>query len=281
LKAVEFRNVSYTYPNCKDQIIQNLNLEINPGEFVGLVGLTGTGKTTLFRLINGLIPHYFGGKLEGEVFVDDMNTADRSIGELSSSVGSVFQEADSQLFFPTVEDDLAFGPENLCVPRDEIVCRVEEVLTKSGLGDLRHKAPGNLSEGQKQLVALSAVLAMKPKVLLLDEPTANLDSENSWRILDFVMGLNREGMTVILATHEIDVLAECASRIVLMDDGQVRATGSPDEVFAKLELLEKVGLAAPQVTQLAQKLRGEGIDLGKLPVRVCEAFDLLVRRLNA
>ncbi|MFA5365270.1 MAG: ATP-binding cassette domain-containing protein [Candidatus Bathyarchaeia archaeon] len=280
MKQIQLKNVAYTYPMADKPTIQNMDLEITQGEFVGLIGGTGSGKTTLLRLLNGLIPHYFGGALEGHILVDGMNTKDYPIGKLAASVGFVFQEADSQLFFQTVEDDIAFGPENLCVPPDEIVRRVDETLHRAGLTELRFKSPSNLSEGQKQLVAIASVLAMKPKILLLDEPTSNLDSESSERVIGFVKELNQNGITVVLATHDIDTIAECASRIVLVDDGKILANGKPADVFSDFGLFERLGLSLPQVTQLAQKLCIDGVDLGAVPVTVSEVFELVVRRLN-
>jgi energy-coupling factor transporter ATP-binding protein EcfA2 len=280
LTAIQIQNVTYTYPTAKKPVIQDLNLEINSGEFVGIIGGTGTGKTTLFRLMNGLIPHYFGGNLEGQITINGLNTKNHQIGELSAFVGMVFQEADPQLFFQTVEDNVAFGPENLCVPPSEIVERVDEVLNKAGINQLRYKSPTNLSEGQKQLVALASVLAMKPKILLLDEPTSNLDSDGTERIISFVRQLNKEDITVLLASHNIDVLAECTDRIIVINNGKIQADGKPSHVFSNRELFQSLGISLPQVTQLAQKLADDGYDLGKeVPVTVSEAFDLIVRRL--
>jgi energy-coupling factor transporter ATP-binding protein EcfA2 len=244
-----------------------------------LVGLTGSRKTTLFRLINGLIPHYFNGELEGDVFVDGLNTQEHQIGELAMHVGTVFQEPDSQLFFQTVEDDVAFGPENLSIPSEEIVCTVNETLAKTGLSSLRYKAPNNLSEGPKQLVAISCVLAMKPKILLLDEPTAHLDCESSQRVINLIKTLNQEGITVVLATHEIDLLAECATRVVILSEGYIQANGSPSEIFSDPDLLEKFCLMPPQIPQLAKKLRSKGFDLGS-PMTVPDMFCQIMRRLN-
>jgi energy-coupling factor transporter ATP-binding protein EcfA2 len=256
-------------------------LEINRGEFVGLVGLTGSGKTSLFRIINGLIPHYFGGNLEGTVLIDDLDTKMHAIGELAMHVGTVFQEPDSQLFFQTVEDDVAFGPENLCVPPKEILQTINETLNKTGLTHLRYKSPNNLSEGQKQLVAIACVLAMKPKILLLDEPTAHLDCESSQRTINLIKTLNHQGITVVLATHEIDILTQCATRIIVLNDGQIQANGSPTEILSNPQFLNKFGLVSPQIPQLVQKLKDKGINLAENPLTVEEVFEQIVRRFNA
>jgi energy-coupling factor transporter ATP-binding protein EcfA2 len=280
VQVIQIKNVSYTYPIANTATLQNVNLEINSGEFVGLVGLTGSGKTTLFRLMNGLIPRYFNGELEGEVFVDGLETRSHAIGELAMHVGTVFQEPDSQLFFQTVEDDVAFGPENLCVPAEEIARTVDETLVKTGLTSLRYKSPNNLSEGQKQLVAISCVLAMKPKILLLDEPTAHLDCECSERIINLIKKLNDEGITVVLATHEIDLLAECTSRVVILNNGQIQANGPPNEIFSNPDLFSKFGLMPPQIPQLSQKLRDKGFDLEKIPMTATEMFEQIVRLRN-
>ncbi len=217
--------------------------------------------------------------IEGDVFVDGLDSKMHAIGELATHVGTVFQEPDSQLFFQTVEDDVAFGPENLCVPPQEIARTVDETLVKTGLTSLRYKSPNNLSEGQKQLVAISCVLAMKPKILLLDEPTAHLDSESSERIISLIEKLNQEGITVVLATHEIDLLAECATRVVILNESQIQANGPPQEVFSDPALFEKFGLIPPQIPQLAQKLRSKGFDLGS-PMTAKEMFEKTMRRLN-
>ncbi len=280
MKAVEIKNVTYAYPTCTKSTLQNLTLNIDPGDFVGVIGLTGSGKTTLFRLINGLIPHYFNGKIDGEVYVDNLKTVEHAIGELATHVGTVFQEADSQLFFQTVEDDVAFGPENLCRPPQEIAQTVNQVLTKTGLSELRQKSPNNLSEGQKQLVAVASVLAMKPQTLLLDEPTANLDAQGSEKVMELLQEVNQEGITVILASHELDLLAEYARRIVVVKDGQIKADGKPDEIFADPRLAGW-GFVAPQTVQLTQKLQANCANMTKCPVTVAETFEWIVRRLNA
>lgn len=281
LRAIELRNVAYTYPVQESPTLSNVNLNIEFGEFVGIIGLTGSGKTTLFRLMNGLIPHYFNGELEGDILIDGLNSKDHSIGELATHVGTVFQEPDSQLFFQTIEDDIAFGPENLCIPPEEISRIVEETMAKTKLTPLRYKSPHNISEGQKQLTAISSVLAMKPKIMILDEPTSNLDSESSEGIITLLKMLNREGMTVVLATHEIDLLANCASRIVVINNGQIEANGSTAEILSSPELFQKFGLLPPQLTQLVQKLKTNGFNLGQSPSTAKELFELIVRRLNA
>ncbi len=281
VQAIELKNVTYTYPLLNTPTLRNLNLEIGYGEFVGLIGLTGTGKTTLFRLMNGLIPHYFNGDLEGDVLIDGLDSKMLKIGEIATHIGTVFQEPDTQLFFQNVEDDIAFGPENLCIPSDEIIRIVNEILTKVNLNSLRYKSPTNLSEGQKQLVAIASVLAMKPKILLLDEPTSNLDSESSDRIISLIKQLNQEGTTIVLATHEIDLLANCASRIIILNDGQIQANGLPSEVFSNKDIFKKFGLIPPQLTQLIMKLRDNGLDLDRNPSSASELFELIKRRLDA
>jgi energy-coupling factor transporter ATP-binding protein EcfA2 len=167
------------------------------------------------------------------------------------------------------------------VPRDEIVRRVDELLEKAGLTELRYKSPNNLSAGQKQLVAIASVLAMKPKVLLLDEPTSNLDSESGELVISFLKELNREGITILLATHDMDVLVDCATKIVLLNRGQMEASGNPNDVFSKRELFQRLGLGVPQIPLLFQELVDNGFDFEKTPLTVSEAFELIVMRLNA
>lgn len=277
MPAIKMKDVSYHYPQTDTTALRKVNLEVGYGEFVGIVGLNGSGKTTLFRLINGLIPHYFGGDLEGEVSVDGLDVKQYSVGALATRVGMVFQELDEQIFYE-IDDEVE--PENIGMSPHEIEQTVNEILVGTGLTQRWYNSPKNLSKGQKQLMAISHVLAMKPRIQLLDEPTSHLDPVSSKRILDLIKNLNQEGFTIILATNEIDLLAEYATRIVIMYDGQIEASGSTLEIFSNPQLFRNLGLKTPQISQLAQKLCDGGFSLLESPPTVRDMYTQAMKRLN-
>ncbi|MHA1364231.1 MAG: energy-coupling factor ABC transporter ATP-binding protein [Candidatus Freyarchaeota archaeon] len=279
LIAVEFENVSFSYPDTHEPAIRGINLEIEAGEFLGVVGASGSGKSTLCMCINGLIPRFFSGELVGTVRVFGRETGRFKPGELTKLVGMVFQNPDSQLFSSTVENEVAFGPENLMIPREEILRRVNSSLERVGISDLRLRSPENLSGGEKQLVAIASTLAMEPDILVLDEPASQLDPQNRELVLNTIRRLHEEGMTVILVEHDTETLAEFADRIIVMKNGRIVCDGAPEEVFTDRTLLDAAGLLPPPVTRLSFMLQDRGVLLEKLPVRfedACRVFSELI-----
>nr|MDO8091255.1 ATP-binding cassette domain-containing protein [Candidatus Sigynarchaeota archaeon] len=272
LIAVEFENVSFSYPDTHEPAIRGINLEIEAGEFLGVVGASGSGKSTLCMCINGLIPRFFSGELVGTVRVFGRETGRFKPGELTKLVGMVFQNPDSQLFSSTVENEVAFGPENLMIPKEEILRRVNSSLERVGISDLRLRSPENLSGGEKQLVAIASTLAMEPDVLVLDEPASQLDPQNRELVLNTIRCLHEEGMTVILVEHDTETLAEFADRIIVMKNGRIVCDGAPEEVFTDRTLLDAAGLLPPPVTRLSFMLQERGVLLEKLPVRFEDAY---------
>jgi len=272
LIAVEFENVSFSYPDTHEPAIRGINLEIEAGEFLGVVGASGSGKSTLCMCINGLIPRFFSGELVGTVRVLGRETGRFKPGELTKLVGMVFQNPDSQLFSSTVENEVAFGPENLMIPKEEILRRVNSSLERVGISDLRLRSPENLSGGEKQLVAIASTLAMEPDVLVLDEPASQLDPQNRELVLNTIRRLHEEGMTVILVEHDTETLAEFADRIIVMKNGRIVCDGAPEEVFTDRTLLDAAGLLPPPVTRLSFMLQERGVLLEKLPVRFEDAY---------
>ncbi|PZN09426.1 MAG: energy-coupling factor transporter ATPase [Bacillota bacterium] len=273
---IQIRQVHFVYhPGQPDAVeaLRGIDLEVRRGEFLAVVGANGSGKSTLARLLNGLLL-----PTRGEVRVAGRSTADPAArGEIRRLVGMVFQNPDNQLVAPTVEEDVAFGPENLGLPRDEIARRVRRALEAVGLWERRADPPHRLSGGQKQRVALAGVLAMEPACLVLDEATAMLDPAGRAEVLDAVTRLHREqGITVVLITHFLEEAAR-AQRVVVMHRGRVVAGGPPAEAFDGPDWLEAVGLAAPPMGRLADRLRRRGWRLPSGIVTVEQLVAALLR----
>lgn len=281
MAIIEARSLTYTYPFAEKPAIEDVNLAIEEGEFVLLTGPSGCGKTTLCRCFNGLIPHFYGGRLKGEVIVAGLRTMEHPTYELAKHVGMVFQNPENQLFALTLEKDVAFGLENLGLPRDEILRRVDWALKVTGIYELRDRAPFELSGGQQQRVAIASVLAMRPEVIVLDEPTSFLDPLSARTILEITHQLKRElGITVILVEHRLDLAARYADRIIVMDRGRIIIDGEPREVFLD-DRVRLVGVGLPKVVRLYLALKRDGVDLGRAPLSPEEASELIVEVLRS
>ncbi len=278
MSKIETINLSYSYPGAEKQILADIDLKIDEGEFIMLTGPSGCGKTTLCRCLNGLIPHFYGGKVEGEVNVCGINVKSNPMSKLSQYVGYVFQNPDNQLFALTVEKDVAFGLENLALPRNEIKNNVDWAMETVGISELKNTSPNELSGGQKQLVAIACVLAMKPRILIMDEPTSNLDPMAAKRMFGIVKKLNEKiGMTVILVEHRLDLLSTYVDRVIVMDEGCIKIDGSPKIVLNSLES-QILGIGIPKVIRLYQDIKREGFDMGGIPLTV-EDFTTAFRRM--
>ncbi len=243
--CIYIENLTFTYPSRETATLTQCNLTIGKGEFVLLAGPTGCGKSTLLKTINGLIPHHSEGKIEGSVRVAGFDTCSSPMTGLCQKVGLVFQNPDDQLFATTVEDEVAFGPENLALPRVEIKKRIADALTRVGLDGLGASSPQNLSGGQKQRLAIASVLAMAPEILLLDEPFAQLDPAGAQEVLTVIRQLNKSGITVVMAEHRLHEMALVVDRLVVMHQGRIVADGPVREVFGKQELFRHLGLRVP------------------------------------
>lgn len=259
---IEFQNVSFRYDSEEEGVqlplvAENLNLQIHEGEFVAILGHNGSGKSTLAKLTNAiLLP------TAGKVLVDGMDTNEEDLKiKIRQTVGMVFQNPDNQIVATIVEEDVAFGPENLGVEPKEIRRRVDESLKAVGMYEFRKREPHRLSGGQKQRVAIAGIIAMLPRCIVLDEPTAMLDPRGRQEVMSTMLKLNREmGMTVVFITHFMDEAVQ-ADRVVVMDDAKIIMDGKPKEVFKQVDRLEEIGLDVPQPTKLAQLLRQKGYDL--------------------
>ncbi len=276
---IEFKNVTYTYePEEQDAVkpspaLCNINLSVGRGEFVAVLGHNGSGKSTLAKLTNAiLIPE------SGTVTVDGIDTSDESrVTDIRRRVGMVFQNPDNQIVATIVEDDVAFGPENLGVEPGEIRRRVDDALKAVDMYDYRLREPHKLSGGQKQRVAIAGIIAMQTGCIVLDEPTAMLDPKGRREVFDTVRRLNREmGITVLFVTHFMDEAVK-ADRVIVIDSGRLRLDGTPREVFSQTELLRGFGLDVPQSTELSHRLIEKGIDLPKDILDADECVEALAR----
>lgn len=279
MAAISARNLSFTYAGAEKPSMEKVNIEIQKGEFVVLTGPSGCGKTTLCRCLNGLIPNFYTGELAGELEVDGINVRDKTTAELATHVGFVFQNPENQLFSLSVERDVGFGLENLGVPRDEALKRINWAMKATGILDLRGKAPYELSGGQQQRAAIAGVLAMRPGIIVLDEPTSFLDPKSAEEIVRVIAKLSRElNLTTLLVEHRLDIVARYANRVIVMDKGKIELDGSPADVFNDQARL--IGIGLPKVTLLFHLLRTDGFKTTRNPVTVEEASADLRRLLT-
>ena len=258
---ISIRDLHYAYPPpipgaAPTQVLRGIDLEVAAGEFVALLGRVGAGKTTLCLALNGLTPHATGGTIRGQVTAAGQDPRRHPVADLARTVGLVFQDAEAQLTQMRVEDEIAFGPENLGLPINEIDERVTWALAEVGLSDQRDRSPGHLSGGEKQRVALAAILAMRPQVLALDEPTANLDPAGKAAIFDVLARLARERqITILVATQEVERVAQHADRVLVLHEGRIALAGTPAEVFAQAGRLQEWGMLEVPATCLAAGTR--------------------------
>ncbi|HWQ48119.1 MAG TPA: energy-coupling factor transporter ATPase [Methanosarcina sp.] len=270
---IEIKDLWYTYPGRSEPTLKGINLRVEKGEFVLLTGPTGCGKSTLLKTLNGIIPHESGGIFSGNVRVKGIETTDSNQIEISKDVGLVFQNPDDQIFSTTVEDEVAFGPENLCFERKEINRKVEEALQIVGMSSHRLDSTNSLSGGQKQRICIASMLSMMPEVLAMDEPVSQMDPMGTHEVLNTVRELNRKlKMTILLVEHRLHELAPFADRIVIMDDGKIVFDQPASKAFDNLEIFYRLGLRIPEPVELCHSL---GIKAS--PLSVSGALDLLDR----
>ena len=280
MSFIEAQSVRFSYDTeetGKLEVLHGIDLNIEEGEFVALLGHNGCGKSTMAKLFNGmLLP------TEGHILVDGIDTLDEQRAlDVRRRVGLVLQNPDNQLVAGVVEEDVAFGPENLGVPPDEIRRRVDEALKAVDMYHYRAHAPHKLSGGQKQRVAIAGVIAMEPRCIVLDEPTAMLDPRGRTEVMETIKKLNREkGITIVLITHYMDEATE-AGRVVVMDGGSLLMDGEPREVFREVERLKRHALDVPQATELCYRLKAAGIELPGAPLSVEECVEMFKSKLAA
>ncbi len=276
---IEIKDFSFCYKGSDTKAIDGLNLTIQQGEFVGITGNSGAGKSTLTYALSGIVPHHFTGDFYGAVKINGLDTVEVSIEKLAEYVGEVFQDIDSQMVSSVVEDEILFGLENFGLSHDEIGQRLEQVLTMLKISDLRHRQISSLSGGQKQKVAIAAILAMEPEIIVLDEPTGELDPESTVMIFEILQKLNREyGKTVIIVEQKIMMLSQYTDRMIVMEEGKAVYDGPSKEIVEHVDLFDTLGISVPRVVRLGVTLREEGLYQGAIPTDV-DGAEVMVKEV--
>lgn len=264
-------NVSYQYPRSPNPVLSEINLSIERGEFFGLIGPTGAGKTTLCCALNGIVPQFYGGRFFGKISIVGLDTLEHPISILAKHVGEVFEDPETQLIATSVENEIAFELENLKIPREEIMLRIPRVLEMVRLEGTEKKHPAELSGGQKQRLAIAAALAAQPDLLVLDEPTSQLDPVGAQEVFSTVYELNKElGMTILMSSHAAEEMAEFANRVGILSHGSLISVGTPDEIYANIPLLLENSLRVPQVASTFYSIRQNKVPISRIPVRLDE-----------
>lgn len=281
MALASLRDVRFTYENAEHPALDGLTLELEPGLLHGIVGLNSSGKTTLCGLLRGLIPHFHTGELTGEIEVLGRPLLDWDPEELSRSIGCVFDNPFTQIsgIRDTVFEEIGFGLENLGVPREQIIERVQEVIEQLGVGAIAQKNPNELSGGQRQKVAFGSIIAMDADVIVIDEPTSQLDPEASEAVFQIISTLKERGKSIVLVEHKVDLLAEYADTITVLHEGRVARTGPTREVFAGPGL-EEFGVRPPEVSEFAWRLQAAGRPLPFFPVTRDEAARAVAQRIE-
>ena len=278
--VIECKNVTYHYPLTEKPAIKDFSFNIERGKFYGVIGENGSGKTTLGAIIRGFAPSFYKGELQGEVLLEGKPVAEYG-GELATKIGYVFQNPFSQIsgVKDTVFEEVAYGLENFGVPVEEIVERVERVMKLTNIESLAMKNPFELSGGQMQRVALASVIVLEPDILVIDEPTSQLDPQGTESVFEIIKQMKAKGITIILVEHKIDLIAEYADEVIVLKDGEMIAAGEKSKILADISLMEK-GVMLPQVSILGNKLKEKGLPLSTIPVTEKQAVEVISAALK-
>ena len=277
---INLQNVTYQYPLTKTPVLQNINLQVNEGEFVAVIGPNGAGKSTLCYALAGFVPHFFKGEISGSIEVADMESSKSTLDEWVLNVGLAFQNPFNQISGAkyTVFEEIAFGLENSGVPREEMKARVEDAMKLTDISDLADRSPYSLSGGQQQRVALTSILVMQPKLLVLDEPTSQMDPIGTREVFSVVRKMAEGGMTVVMVEHKMEWIAQFADRVIALKDGQVLLEGKPNEVLTS-NILAENGFGVSRYTSTAREAKKQGLwKKENLPVTLDEAVEGFVKR---
>lgn len=272
--AIKVENLSFRYDGAKEEALKNINFTVNYGEIVGIVGRNSAGKTTLAMALNNLIPSMIDGDIEGKIIVDGKEISQLSVAELSSTIGYVFQEPENQISQMTVEEEVAFGLGNMGLASSEMPERINEALETVGLVGFNKRSPLNLSGGQQQRLVIASVLAMKPKILIMDEPTSMLDPIGKNEVYGVLAKLKAENMTGIIIDHEMERIAMYCDKVLVLDSGELIEFDRPKEVFKKVNLLENLKLRAPQVSTITYYLNEKYKQDIDIPITNEEALEI-------
>ncbi|MBK8824929.1 MAG: ABC transporter ATP-binding protein [Anaerolineales bacterium] len=277
---INLQNVTYQYPLTKTPVLQNINLQVNEGEFVAVIGPNGAGKSTLCYALAGFVPHFFKGEISGSIEVAGVESSKSTLDEWVMNVGLAFQNPFNQISGAkyTVFEEIAFGLENSGVPREEMKARVEEAMKLTDISDLADRSPYSLSGGQQQRVALTSILVMQPKLLVLDEPTSQMDPIGTREVFSVVRKMAEGGMTVVMVEHKMEWIAQFADRVIALKDGQILLEGKPNEVLTS-NILAENGFGVSRYTSTAREAKKQGLwRKENLPVTLDEAVEGFVKR---
>ena len=275
---IDIEDVSFSYRETREPALNHISLAIGEGDFLGIIGPSGAGKSTLAACLSGAIPHHFGGTLYGAVHVAGKDTCEVTLTDISRIVGSVLQDIDTQMVASVVEDELLFGLENFGVPHDEIEQRLSDALQTVGIADLRDREIATLSGGQKQKVAIAAIMALQPRVLVLDEPTAALDPASSLLVFDTLAKINREqNVTVVVIEQKVALLSTFCNRVVVLDNGKIALEGTPHEVFSHAEELQRIGVDSPRVARISNSLAHKKVCSQASPCLTVDEAEALIK----
>lgn len=276
MDSIKITDLSYKYPTAEEQVLKHVSLTVKKGELCAVVGANGSGKTTLCNAIRGFVPKFYKGDISGEVIVNGKNILEEDIGNIALEVGFVFQNPFTQIsgIANTVYEEMAFGLENMGIEPDEIHRRIEEIMKLTKIEDFRDRDPYRLSGGQQQRVAFAAILVMGQDILVIDEPTSQLDPQSTDDVFEIIQLMKNMGKTIVLVEHKMEQIAEYADHVVVLDKGEVIMQGTPKEVFADSKCME-YHTRLPQSTKIALELKEAGVDFSDIPVTVDETVKLM------
>ena len=278
---IKLSNVTYTYPLSKEPALRNITYSFQKGKFYGIIGENGGGKTTLCNLLKGLIPHFYRGTLEGEMLIKGQSIMEVDLDILPTQIGYIFQNPFTQIsgVKNTVFEEIALGLENLGVPKQEIIERVIEVIKLLKIEGIMKSDPNNLSGGQRQRVAFASIIVMEPELLIIDEPTSQLDPQGTKDIFTIIQMLKEKGKTVILVEHKVDLMAEYVEEIIVMSNGSIIHSGTTNEVLSNISLLEE-GIRLPQAAIFSHEMQRNGLELDEFAVTKKQCVDQLRKRIG-
>ena len=276
---LEAKNITFSYDDGTEAL-NNVNIKVDKGDIVALLGKNGAGKSTLFLHFNGILRPD-----NGEIIIDGekLKYDKKSLIKFRQKVGLVFQNPDDQIFAPSVEEDVAFGPLNLKLPMEEVQKRVHEALERVGMVGFEKKAPHHLSGGQKKRVAIAGILAMKPEIMVFDEPTAGLDPKGASKIINLLKELNEQGITIIISTHDVDLVPQYANRVYVLHEGEIIGDGTARDIFSNKELIDKANLDLPIIANFFKKIESESEDMsfnGDYPLTIEEGYEIFLKLIK-